>query len=1267
MQVVPAPDRSGPNHRRTRRRLHGAFRFGGAFTGALVALFACTSLASASSLYSAQLTGTPITLNVSGGNLGSGAGQPFQFVYGQYNWVAPPNENFHGFDYTSGSFSSNSMDPSGGISAGFGGDGWAGDPLLAFPFTSDCAISTNGSDWVAPMYSGNYGLAGTQGRSSCDSGGNTAWSITGYAPGMEIDSNNLGVGNNVGSTYHQLWMTAFCNSGGGCGSGDTAYASVTNLTAQVQDPQNQPANSLDYFTTDGNTSDWYQDKTQPITLAFNAVDPSGVCYLQATASGPATLTSGDLVGAPGIVNLGGNIGETFQNGQGAVCDGSENYAWTVPGSAPTGTYHTSVQADNAANYQQAGFNGNGAPTISAHSAQINIDDTPVTAVWENTSSGWSSNTSEKLDVTVGPSGIASGGVACTDNGSAVAATLVSGSTSGAGTSVWSVPTPQVAGAGSPDELRCSVTNGDANGALTGTSPTQGYLVDTTSPVIQLSNPDGYAPGSWTDQAQTVKVAVTGGPSGTSTPVCALDGGSPLTLTPDGNGWDVTVTPNGVHTLACSSHSIGVPALTGSSSQQVDLDAQVPLVSFPTGAGYALSSTYSADPAKATGQNWISPAGGTVTIAVSATEPTVLAGVSQIVCTVNGVDGLTLTNNPVSGTIAQNTPFLATFNADYKTGWIDGQNAIRCGGETVAHQQGADGSTPESTTTEYVDVDNPSWPSKPGGDTSTPKPGTCGISSVINDGGCAYSNGPSQTAWENSVQNITITADDTGAATPITSISCSGVPMDQTSWTASADPPDVDANNGMTVVATVAPSGGLMSCQATDAGGTSYQLGTYRFNISTTAPSGFFEPQGFKNAQANLMQVSVTTGDAGVRSVVLTATDLATGKVYAGSALTGNPADGSTAYMTLDPATGLYNLAINPQAISRADDIALVATVRDNAGNTAVLGGWGNGTRAVIPVASLPAPNVTVIQNSSGPITLLGGITYSQQGDPTLIQATARAGRWTTTGVSQAGFPAQLTAATVVPAQVVTSASENCTPTAKKGKKHHNGRARARLERVAHHGKHNNGGSACVASHGKLRHARALPTGWRQKVLITGTLTNQQTRQPIGQATVLVFETNLANGKVRLAGRAVTNASGSFSYRLAAGPNRRVDLIYAGAGDGSLHGSDTAFDASTKGRLKITTAKLVTVGSRMRIRGRLYGGSVPRSGALVQMWYRIEGADSGWEPFQPGRTSKTGRFTVRYPIAAIDRGATYQVKVTAATQNGWGYTTASSNIRTFHVQ
>ena len=173
-----------------------------------------------------------------------------------------------------------------------------------------------------------------------------------------------------------------------------------------------------------------------------------------------------------------------------------------------------------------------------------------------------------------------------------------------------------------------------------------------------------------------------------------------------------------------------------------------------------------------------------------------------------------------------------------------------------------------------------------------------------------------------------------------------------------------------------------------------------------------------------------------------------------------------------------------------------------------------------------------------------------------------------------------------------------------------------------------------------------------------------TNTPIAGGSVRIYTSNLATGAVHLAKIAATGPRGRFAYGLAAGPNRRVDLVYLGTD--STKGVDSAFDTTTAGKLRARAARTVRVGQNMRITGRILGGSIDGKGALVQMWYRIAGNKGGWAPFKPGRSNPHGAFVIRYPITAGDKGLSYRVRIKVPTQAGWGFRGAASNVLRFHV-
>lgn len=697
------------------------------------------------------------------------------FVYGYQGWTAPPGTQFNGFAYTSGGFSSVTDGAVGGVSAGFGGDGTNNQPSILFPWTQDCSITNRGHYWTE---TGGGAVAGTSGAQSCVTSGNTSgWNYT----NVELENTNPAVNPQVG--YQTLWLTVFCQAascpydqGRQWGAGG---ATVTNLSGSFSDSYNQPSGGA-AWASGVQGGYWYQTNTGGVALDLSAGDPAGVCALYGYLTGPATIVGG-VVGnqGPGVVDVGGPIGQEFGYGLDPCWTGqTDQGTWTLPGGIPSGTYSANVAAANPGNYEAQGFGAGGSPTIASYPSAINIDDQAPALSWPTSQGGWTSSTSEQLDVSVGPSGVSS--VTCTDNGSAVAATLVGGSTSGAGTTVWSVSTP----ATGVNQVACSANNGDANGALAG-SASASFGVDAVIPTVLFSD-GSYAQGTWIDSAQAISVSASAGPSGMYDVTCSLDG-SPSVRLGTATGGIVTISGNGSHSLSCSGTSN--TDLAGTASYDVNIDTEQPTLTFRVD-GAAPSSA------------WLS--GTPVVTVIGGEQGGILSGIRQISCSVNGGQPFA-----VSGVNAA-SDYTGSFELDQ-----NGTNQISCTATTIA------GTVQASPATVNVNVDNPNYSISP--------------ASLIDNGSDAYSNGPSQSKWYVTPQSVTITANSAPGGAPIASISCKGAISG--SWPISNL--DTDAQGGEQITVTVPAPGGVLSCTAQDSAGNVYVLGSYLFQIDDTPPTGYF--------------------------------------------------------------------------------------------------------------------------------------------------------------------------------------------------------------------------------------------------------------------------------------------------------------------------------------------------------------------------------------------------------------------------------------------
>ncbi|MGC9220131.1 MAG: hypothetical protein ACP5H2_02105 [Solirubrobacteraceae bacterium] len=747
--------------------------------------------------------------------LGSnGVSEPGGWVYGDASWTAPSGTAFEGFAYTHAGFDSSTTESVGGISAGFGAGGSDNQPTILFPFTQDCAITNSKHLWAR-----NNGGGPQAGSASplCDTTGETGgWNDT------NSEILNTGPSVHPGQSYQTLWLTMFCQAAT-CAPDDAAYADVSDLSAKVEDPNSQPTGQAAWASA-VSSQDWYQTDSNTPVLSLSASDPAGVCGLGVAVNGPAGYSSGDLLPQPATITPNAVIGTEFTTT--SPCGSAAATAdYALPAGMSSGAYQVTEYASNPGDYQDQGMSEAGAPAVASIGSAIKVDDTVPTVSWASVPPSWTAATSEELYVTVGPSGL--GSLVCTDNQQQVAPTLVSGSQTGAGTSEWTVPTPDTG----TNQLNCTAVNNDANGALTG-SATQTFNVDDVSPVTTFSDP-GYTPGSWTTSAQTVTVDVSTGPSGLSALSCNIDG---LAAAPN-SAHQVVISGNGKHTLTCLATSF--TGLVGISSYTVWIDAEQPTVSFLVNGQTPSGS-------------WLS---GTPTVQVLGSESGgVLSGLSQILCTVttNGQPGADspITLSTADGGLVNNTgSFELTTN---------GQDTVSC----VATNNAGTVQTVASSV--VVNVDNPLLTGQ--GELTT----IYGSSPDIDNGHDPYSNGPSPTTWYRTPQSVTITANDTGGGAPIVAIQCKGALVG--SWANGGY--NADPSGGEQITVTVQPPGGELSCTAQDAAGNSYPLGAYLFQIDATAPTGHFVDQSRWPAP-NVVEVAATdNGGSGIAYMRLYATNSA---------------------------------------------------------------------------------------------------------------------------------------------------------------------------------------------------------------------------------------------------------------------------------------------------------------------------------------------------------------------------------------------------------
>jgi hypothetical protein len=481
----------------------------------------------------------------------------------------------------------------------------------------------------------------------------------------------------------------------------------------------------------------------------------------------------------------------------------------------------------------------------------------------------------------------------------VGATLVSGST-------YSVPTT-TQGA---NNMSCSASNGDANGALTSGASNQTYDVDTTTPSVAFAD-SGYSSGTWTNSIQTVAVTATGGPSGISSLRCYVDGTQ--TAAGSTSSEPVVVSGNGQHTVQCT--AISNTNVAGTATYEVWIDSRRPTVSYS-----------GAQPAP----TWLS---GTPTVVVIGSEQgaTDASGITKLACTVNS--GTTFVLN-VDAAQNYTSSFVLTPN----------------GADTISCQASDEAGTTGPLSTETVNLDNASL--QPASSTLT----TYGSSPEIDNGADTYTDGPSQKTWYHTPESVEITAVNSAGGAAISQIDCTGAAQSG-GGTYPANNQNAYGSGGERITVTVQPPGGDLSCNAEDTAGNSYPLGSYEFEIDNQAPTGYFVPED-DWPEPGEVQLHLTDGaqGSGVAAVEVTAQNN-NGRIFKVMATR----DGST--------SGVWDAYFDDSTIPPGL-YTFVAYPTDVAGNSTTISTNQAGTTETLP---LPFRQMTSITDTlaSGPQSATG--------------------------------------------------------------------------------------------------------------------------------------------------------------------------------------------------------------------------------------------------------------------------------------------------------
>lgn len=163
--------------------------------------------------------------------------------------------------------------------------------------------------------------------------------------------------------------------------------------------------------------------------------------------------------------------------------------------------------------------------------------------------------------------------------------------------------------------------------------------------------------------------------------------------------------------------------------------------------------------------------------------------------------------------------------------------------------------------------------------------------------------------------------------------------------------------------------------------------------------------------------------------------------------------------------------------------------------------------------------------------------------------------------------------------------------------------------------------------------------------------------PIGRAPLTILTRVRGSDRVRRVGSASTDASGRYRHRLPAGPSRTVRVEFAGDGRHRPAGSSAELAVRADSSIAVSRRR-VENGDRVRFRGRLRGGHVPREGKLLQLeaFYRDR-----WRTFAVVRSSSSGRWGYRYRFEATRGRVRYPIRVRVPRERGYPYVVGRSRV------
>jgi hypothetical protein len=146
---------------------------------------------------------------------------------------------------------------------------------------------------------------------------------------------------------------------------------------------------------------------------------------------------------------------------------------------------------------------------------------------------------------------------------------------------------------------------------------------------------------------------------------------------------------------------------------------------------------------------------------------------------------------------------------------------------------------------------------------------------------------------------------------------------------------------------------------------------------------------------------------------------------------------------------------------------------------------------------------------------------------------------------------------------------------------------------------------------------------------------------------------------------ITGHDGGFAYRAPRGPSRQVLVTYTAFAEDAQPSATKLLRLKTRAGVAMRASKRrVRPGGRVRFRGRLKGGHLPRRGVLVSLQGYQRGF--GWRTFRTVR-ARHGRFTGSYRFVRAVPGTRIRFRATVREQATYPWATGRSRPATVRLR